>query len=68
MQHGEKQTRKIKVGNGAIYTKSVQFCEIHGWIDTFTCDFERFHTGCGADDVKPSAVGMELPKAMSAAA
>ena len=66
MIHGEKQTRKIKVGSGAVYTKTVRFCLRHGWMDTFTHNFDRYHAGCGADDVKTVEVGI-LPRGKAAA-
>lgn len=68
MTHGEKQTIRTRVGGDKIYTKNVRFCLRHGWIDTFMQDFDRHHAGCGADDIKPAAIGLELPKAMRAAA
>lgn len=72
MTHEHEETIKTKVAGGAItYTKRVKFCRVHGAIDLFyvggAAAWEARHADCGTQQ-NPGAVGLELPKAMRAAA
>lgn len=70
MIHGKEETRKIKVGNGAIYTKRVKYCAAHGWIDLVACGgasaWHARHDRCASIE-QPAAASLKLSPLKAAA-
>lgn len=60
--HGLEETRKTKVGSGAVYIKRVKYCAIHGWIDLFACGgstrWHEAHDKCAILE-KPHDIGLK---------
>lgn len=66
--HGLTETRNIKTGDGNTHRQRRFYCHFHGWFDLFVFpDAETRHAKCNQIE-QPAAVGLELPKAMGAAA
>ena len=60
--------RTLRVGDGSNRTQKRFECPVHGFFDLFVYpNAEARHAKCGQDE-QPSAIGLELPKAMAKAA